>query len=115
MDSFRGSIPPNFISFIKSAEKNPDPSTSQVSQPAISEGTATVSEELPHPEAGAQTSQSHKTANDHSPALSQDSEGDVNAYAETFVERMERQQVISSEVRAKPCTVQSQDDTCNTH
>ena len=113
MDSFQGSIPPNFISFrLENLQKeNPDPSTSRVSQPAVSEGAATVSDEFPLLEAGSQTSQSRETINVPSPTLSQASECDVNAYAEKLVERVEQQQVNSSETRAKPCTVQGQDDT----
>ena len=87
MDFFQGNTPPNFVSFrLESVLKeNPDQPTTQASNPAVPESTATGSEGFSHDRTITQITQFQGSAKIDSPALSQDSDADVNAYAETIV------------------------------
>ena len=95
MDSFRGSIPPNFISF-----RLENQTTEVVDVPA--EPTATTSAASPPTETGPQIQNpgvsqelSLSRAEDVTSTHSADSDPDVTLYAESMVQRMQQAQLIT--------------------
>ena len=93
MDSYQGSTPLNFIPFRLEnppKENAPVPTPYQVSNPAVVENLATTLEGPPQDGISIQVPQPE--AKRGSPALSQDSDADVTAYAESVVQRMQQAQ-----------------------
>ena len=93
MDSYQGSTPLNFIpsrleNLLK--ENAPAPTTSQVSNPAVVENLAATSEGTPQDRISIQVPQPEELVKHCSPALSQDSDADVTAHAESVVQRMQQ-------------------------
>ena len=97
MDSFRGSIPPNFISF-----RLENQTTEVVDVPA--EPTATTSAASPPTETGLRIQNpgvsqelSLSRAEDVTSTHSADSDPDVTLYAESMVQRMQQAQLITAQ------------------
>ena len=91
MDSYQGSTPLNFIPFrLENLPKKnaPEPTTSQASVHATSEGLSSNPARLQAENAGL----SPATTEKYSPINSQGSSTDVTAYAEAMIQNMEQQQ-----------------------
>ena len=108
MDSFRGSIPPNFISF--SLENQ---TTEVVDVPA--EPTATTSAASPPIETdpqiqspGVSQELSRSRSEDVTSTHSADSDPDVTSYAETMVQQMQQAQLITAQEDDQPESAQLQ-------
>ena len=105
MDSFRGSIPPNFISFCLENQ-----TTEVVNAPA--EPTATTSAASPPTETGPQIQNpsvpqelSRSRADDITSTHSADSDPDVTSYAESMFHRMQQTQLIATQEENHPESV----------
>ena len=108
MDSFRGSIPPNFISF-----RLENQTTEVVDVPA--EPTATTSaasppiETDPHIQSpGVSQELSRSRAEDVTSTHSADSDPDVTSYAESMVQQMQQAQLITAQEDDQPESAQLQ-------
>ena len=108
MDSFRGSIPPNFISF-----RLENQTTEVVDVPA--EPTATTSAASPPIETdpqiqspGVSQELSRSRAEDVTSTHSADSDPDVTSYAESMVQQMQQAQLITAQEDDQPESAQLQ-------
>ena len=108
MDSFRGSIPPNFISF-----RLENQTTEVVDVPA--EPTATTSAASPPIETDPQIQRpgesqelSRSRAEDVTSTHSADSDPDVTSYAESMVQQMQQAQLITAQEDGQPESTQPQ-------
>ena len=108
MDSFRGSIPPNFISF-----RLENQTTEVVDVPA--EPTATTSAASPPIETDPQIQNpdvsqelSRSRAEDVTSTHSADSDPDVTSYAESMVQQMQQAQLITAQENDQPESAQLQ-------
>ena len=108
MDSFRGSIPPNFISF-----RLENQTTEVVDVPA--EPTATTSAASPPIETDPQFQSpgvfqelSRSRAEDVTSTHSADSDPDVTSYAESMVQQMQQAQLITAQEDDQPESAQLQ-------
>ena len=106
MDSFRGSIPPNFISFrlenqtteVVDAPAEPTATTSAISPPIETDPqiqSPGVSQEL-----------SRNRAEDVTSTHSADSDPDVTSYAESMVQQMQQAQLITAQEDDQPESAQ---------
>ena len=116
MDSFRGSIPPNFISFCLENQ-----TTEVVNAPA--KPAATTSAASPPTETGPQIQNpsvpqelSRSRADDITSTHSADSDPDVTSYAESMLQRMQQTQLIATHEENHPESVplQSQEQVNDT-
>ena len=108
MDSFRGSIPPNFISF-----RLENQTTEVVDVPA--KPTATTSAASPPIETDPQIQRpgesqelSRSRAEDVTSTHSADSDPDVTSYAESMVQQMQQAQLITTQEDGQPESAQLQ-------
>ena len=111
MDFFGGSTPPNFIPFRleSSLKENSDPpTTTQASNPAVLESSATNPEGFPRDEAGTHVPRPQNLVTLDSPGPSQDSDADVTAYAESVVQRMEQAQAPTPQDKSTPDSAPTQ-------
>ena len=111
MDFFQGSTPPNFIPFrLESSlkENHDSPTTTQASNPAAPKSSATTSVGFQRDEAGTQISRPQELVKRDSPALTQDGDADVTAYAESVVQRMEKAHVPTTQDKGTPVSAPTQ-------